>query len=109
MIAVAGVALVKELYVLDSVWPDYVLDTGYQLKSLSEVENFIKENHHLPSVPSAAQIRHSGIPVGKTEAALTQELEEQMLYIEQLSKKNQELSDRLDTLERVVENLKKEK
>lgn len=100
MLAVNGPVLGKEFYVsLD--WPDYVFDPEYKLPSLSEVEKFIKENHHLPDIPSANKIVETGVPLGRTEAAITKQMEEMMLYIEQLNHK-------IDSLESQVEDLKKQ-
>lgn len=36
--------------------PDYVFAKDYQLKSLQEVEDFIKINKQLPKIPSAQKI-----------------------------------------------------
>lgn len=102
MLVVNGPVLAKEIFVLDSAWADYVFDPGYKLPPLAEVENFTKENHHLPDIPSAKQMAKTGVPVGRTEAAITKQLEEAMLYITQLSHK-------IDTLEAKVEELKNKK
>lgn len=40
--------------------PDYVFGEDYNLKSLQEVENYIKENKHLPEIPSAQEIEKNG-------------------------------------------------
>jgi hypothetical protein len=87
MLVVNGAELAKEIFVLDSTWADYVFDPGYKLPPISEVENFTKENHHLPNIPSAKQMAKTGVPVGRTEEALTKQVEEEMLYIEQLNHK----------------------
>jgi hypothetical protein len=106
MLAVNGPALVKELFVDDSDWPDYVLDPGYQLTPLGEVENYMKTNHHLPDIEPASKIAKTGVPVGRTEAALTKQLEETMLYVIQLKKQNDELSEKFDKLESDFQELK---
>ena len=63
-------------------WSDFVFDKSYQLKDLSEVETFIKANHHLPDVPSEKQIIEQGYydqhEINKT---LLQKIEELTLYI----------------------------
>ncbi len=102
MLAVSGAAIAKEFYILDSSWADYVFEPGYQLKPLAEVENFTKENHHLPDIPSAKQMAKTGVPVGRTEEAITKQLEEEMLYIEQLNHK-------IESLEAEVQELKNQK
>lgn len=35
---------------------DYVFDPAYRLAPLSEVANYIRENHHLPGIPSGADV-----------------------------------------------------
>ncbi len=35
-------------------FPDYVFDPSYKLPTLEETEKYVKENHHLPEVPTAA-------------------------------------------------------
>ncbi len=102
MLVVNGPELAKEVFVLDSAWADYVFEPGYKLPSLAEVENFTKENHHLPDIPSAKQMAKTGVPVGRTEAAMTKQMEEMMLYIEQLNHK-------IDGLESEVQELKDQK
>ncbi len=107
-LVVNGPVLVKELFVLDSAWADYVFDPGYKLPPLAEVENYMKENRHLPDIPSAKQMAKTGVPVGRTEAAITKQLEETMLYVVQLSKQNGELSKQNDDLNQKFEKLEKE-
>lgn len=41
-------------------WPDFVFEKDYDLKSLSEVKAFIKENKHLPTMTPAAEIEEVG-------------------------------------------------
>ncbi len=98
MLVVDGPELAKEIFVLDSTWADYVFDPGYKLPPLGEVENFTKENHHLPDIPSAKQMAKTGVPVGRTEEALTKQVEEEMLYIEQLNNELKELKSEVQEL-----------
>jgi hypothetical protein len=102
LLVVKGSALFKEAFVNTNDWPDNVFFPEYKLPPLGEVENFFKENHHLPDIPSASKMAETGVPLGQTEAALTKQLEEAMLYITQLSHK-------IDTLETKVEDLEKQK
>jgi len=51
--AVDGKIISEEVTVkLSEQWPDFVFDPKYKLRSLSEVEQFIKTNNHLPQIPS---------------------------------------------------------
>ncbi len=38
---------------------DYVFDQGYNLRSLPEVEQYVKTNKHLPEVPSATEFKET--------------------------------------------------
>jgi hypothetical protein len=55
-------------------WPDYVFSKQYQLPSLTEVENYINQNSHLPGVPSAGEVEKKGIDVGSNQAAQLKKL-----------------------------------
>lgn len=49
-------------------WADYVFADDYQLKSLKEVEAFIKENKHLPGIESAQELVENGLDLGEMQA-----------------------------------------
>lgn len=70
-----------------SNWSDYVFANEYKLRSLDEVESFIKTNRHLPGVSSAEQMVKEGNDLGATDAKLLEKIEELTLYIIQLNKK----------------------
>ncbi len=64
-----------------SFWADYVFDENYKLRPLHEVEHFVKENKHLPNVPSAAEVLENGIDIATMNARLLEKVEELTLYI----------------------------
>jgi cytoskeletal protein CcmA (bactofilin family) len=72
-------------------WPDFVFENDYTLMNLQEVEQYIKENKHLPAVPSAAEVEENGINLGEMNAILIQKVEELTLYILDLQKQIDEL------------------
>ena len=83
-----------------SLWPDYVFEKDYKLQPLAELEKYIKENKHLPNVPSAKDIEKEGIDVAKMQAKQLEKIEELTLYliemkkeIDLLKKENQELKN----------------
>ncbi len=84
-LSVNGTARTKEV-IVETGWADYVFDKSYQLKSIDEMERFIKENKHLPNVPSATEIEKNGLKVGETNKAMMEKIEELALYIIQLKK-----------------------
>ncbi len=72
--------------VVESGWADYVFADNYKLKSLTEVEQFIKENKHLPNIPSAAEIEKNGLHLGDTQKKMMEKIEELTLYLIELKK-----------------------
>lgn len=97
-------------------WSDFVFESDYPLKSLSEVESFIKTHQHLPDIPSEEELIKSGLDLPTMDAKLLQKIEELTLYaIEQdkenktmqeenkeLKQKNKELEERLTRLEKLI-------
>ena len=81
-----GVLKAKEVLVSTAGWPDYVFDKDYKLLTLSEVEEYINENQHLPNVPSAVEVENNGIQLGEMNAILIRKVEELTLYILDLQK-----------------------
>lgn len=94
-LAVNGTIGAKEVNVEEfssTWWPDYVFDSGYNLISIIELEAFIKQNKHLPEIPSASEIAQTGVNLADMNARLLRKVEELSLYII-------DLNNRLDKLE----------
>ena len=83
--------------------PDYVFDEEYGLKSLAEVEAYIKANSHLPNIPSAKEVETNGQDVGAMQLKLLEKIEELTLYMIELKKENQAQKDRITALEKRLE------
>jgi hypothetical protein len=62
-------------------WSDFVFADDYKLRSLNEVEEFIKENKHLPEIPSTEDVHKEGLDLAQMDAKLLQKIEELMLYV----------------------------
>lgn len=58
-----------------SIRPDY------QLPTISELESFVRENKHLPEIPSAKEMTENGIGMGDFQMKLLQKIEELTLYL----------------------------
>lgn len=69
-----------------SSWSDYVFDSEYQLRTIEELETFIKTNKHLPNVPSAKEVATEGYSQHEMNKALLEKVEELSLYIIKLQK-----------------------
>ncbi|HLP05862.1 MAG TPA: hypothetical protein VK152_10575 [Paludibacter sp.] len=62
-------------------FPDYVFDPEYKLLPLNQVSNYVKENRHLPNIPSAAQVKENGVSLVEMQNKLLQKIEELTLYM----------------------------
>ena len=67
--------------------PDYVFAPDYDLIPLSEVAQYIKENRHLPEIPSAKDIEANGLHLAEMNMKLLKKIEELTLYMIELDKK----------------------
>ena len=110
-LAVAGkIAATGEVKVFvdgTTTFPDYVFDPSYKLPTLEETEKYVKENHHLPEVPSAAEIEKEGMSLNGMNVILLKKVEELTLHLiemkkgsEAIRKENEELKKRLEKLEK---------
>ncbi|WP_298731621.1 hypothetical protein [uncultured Chitinophaga sp.] len=88
-----------------SGWPDYVFQPGYELSTLSEVENYIKANRHLPDVPSAVEVEKEGLDVGQMNKKLLQKVEELTLYIIEQQKSILSLQQEMKVLKEEKKNI----
>lgn len=71
----------KKSIVTQVGWSDYVFSDDYHLRPLSEVARYIKENRHLPEIPSAKEVEEQGVDLGANQALLLKKIEELTLYI----------------------------
>ena len=96
-LAVGGKIIAEEVLVeLQTAWPDYVFNPDYKLLSISEVNSFIKENNHLPGVPSQTEILEEGIKLGEMNGILLKKIEELTLYIIQQEERIKKLEEQIN-------------
>lgn len=95
-LSVKGKIRAEEVKV-ETGWADFVFEEDYNLRTLEEVENFIKENKHLPEIPSAEEVAKNGVNVGQMESKLLQKIEELTLYIIEQNKRITELESGMHT------------
>ncbi len=102
-LAVDGRIICEEVKVeMSENWADFVFEDDYNLMPLQELDSYIKENKHLPEIPTTEEVEENGISVGEMNAKLLQKIEELTLYtIEQ-----QKEIDRLKNLENELNELK---
>ena len=89
---VYGRAKVMELEIKPTGnWADFVFEEGYRLRPLEEVAAYIDANHHLPEVPTTAEVREQGYLQTELNATLLQKVEELTLYMIELKADNEQL------------------
>ncbi|OHT47024.1 hypothetical protein [Flavobacterium tructae] len=71
---------------LDFPAPDYVFSNDYKLRSLEEVEDYVKKNNHLPEIPSAKEFEKNGVLLAEMNMALLKKVEELILYMIEMKK-----------------------
>jgi Phage T4 tail fibre len=86
------------VFTTGAAFPDYVFDPSYQLPSLEETEKYVKENRHLPEVPSAADIEKDGMSLNGMNTILLKKVEELTLYMIEMKKKTEELEREIKVL-----------
>ncbi len=99
-LAVNGTIHSKEVRVDLSGWPDYVFEPTYNLKPLSELEAYIKENKHLPEVPAASEVEKNGVHLGEMNKLLMRKVEELTLYLIEKDKQFIELKEEIKELKK---------
>src|SRR5690606_19073938 len=103
---VYGGILTEEVRViLQEEWADYVFEEDYNLPTLQELEVFVKENKHLPNVPSAKEVKESGIELGEMAKIQQEKIEELTLYIIEQDKINKKQQVEIDELKKIVNSL----
>lgn len=80
-LAVEGTIGARKVKVMQGSWADFVFDSSYTLPSLKQVQSYIKDNHHLPDMPSAEEVKERGLDVGEMNKKLLQKIEELTLYL----------------------------
>lgn len=82
-----GLLYAREVKVNLDNWSDYVFDEKYSLMPLSELQQFIQKNNHLPNVPSAKEMTDNGLNVAQSSIIFMEKIEELTLYVLQINEK----------------------
>jgi len=96
-LAVNGAIRAKRV-VVETPWSDFVFETNYKLAPLKEVEQYIKQNGHLPEMPSAKEVETNGGDLGSLVKLQMQKIEELTLYAIEQNKKIEELSAQIKSM-----------
>lgn len=105
-LSVNGTIGTKEVVVTNTGWADYVFKPDYQPMPLNELSSYIQEHHHLPGIPSEAEVQEKGVGLGDLQVKLLAKIEELTLHMIQteaktkrLEEDNRELQERLLRIE----------
>lgn len=99
---VDGKAAFEEVRVqLSQNWGDYVFSPSYELRSLSDLKNYIETNGHLPNLPSAEELG-DGLEVSDIVHRQMVTIEELTLYTLQQQKEINELKEQVRQMMEVL-------
>ena len=111
-----GTVKAEKIIADPDAWPDYVFEADYDLKSLEEVEAYIKTNGHLPNIAPADTFLTNGVSLGEMNVKLLEKIEELTLYtieqekqikdqVEKEKQQNQQLKRQSDLIEELLQRV----
>ena len=104
-LSVDGKVIAEELRIQNSFeWPDYVFEDDYDLMSLEEVEQAIKNNGHLPNIPSAEVVESEGIAVSEMQVKMMEKIEELTLHMIAMNKEIEKLKNENEALKSQIKS-----
>jgi len=106
-LTVAGNIHSREVKVSVDAGADFVFQNNYNLPSLHAVDNYIKENKHLPEIASADEMKKHGINLSEMNIKLLQKVEELTLYTIEQQKNTEKLTEIIEVLSRRLEALER--
>lgn len=83
-------------------WADYVFKPDYELPALSDVKSYIDQNHHLPEIPSEAEVAKNGLNLGEMNKLLMKKVEELTLYLIEKDEKDITQNEKIITEGQIV-------
>ena len=89
-----GFVFCRELQVQVGAFPDYVFSKDYNLMPLSQVEQYIKDNKHLPGFEKGESYEANGIKTSEMFVKQQEKIEELMLYVIELKKEVEALKNK---------------
>jgi hypothetical protein len=95
-LSVNGNIKCKQVEVSLTGWSDFVFEDNYKLMPLSDLDQYIKDQNHLPGVPSTTEVMSTGSNLGEMDAILLQKIEELTLYVIELKKENEALKQAIE-------------
>ncbi|WP_152541898.1 hypothetical protein [Saccharicrinis fermentans] len=100
---VAGTIRAEEILVeANGQTADFVFSDSYQLRNLSEVENYILIHKHLPDIPSATEMEEQGVNLAEMNKLLLQKVEELTLHLIEKDKELQNVKEDLQKIKQII-------
>ena len=111
LLLVKKVVVAEDLAIAqDALWttiPDYVFEDDYELTPLSEIETYVKKNHHLPGIVSQTEVKEQGLyEVNDMVLGQLKNLEELALHTIAVEKKLIKQETYINELVNQITNLK---
>ena len=83
---VNGTMMCRGYYTDTGSWSDYVFAKDYKLPTLTEVEQHIAANGHLPGIPSEKEVLSKGFNLAEMDSKLLAQIEQLTLHMIALNK-----------------------
>ena len=83
---VSGAISAKEIIVTPDGWADDVFNSGYEMRSIDELDRFVHSNAHLPGIPSEEVVLSEGLGVANFSKNILRNVEELTLRVIEQSK-----------------------
>jgi hypothetical protein len=93
--------------VVNTTGADFVFDSAYHLRALPEVDTYIAQNHHLPDIQPAEEMKKEGLDIGDNQTRLLQKVEELTLYLIKQDKQLQQQAQLLQVQQEKINHLEK--
>ncbi len=107
-LTVAGKISAQDITIkADAGGADFVFEKDYALPPLDHVEQFVKDNKHLPDIPSAQEMQENGVHISEMQTRLLQKIEEITLYMIEMKKENMNMKNEISTLKSRINELEK--
>ncbi len=97
-LTVQGAIYTNKVNIDTQTWCDYVFEKDYNLMSLSDVDQYLKTEKHLPGIPSAKEVEANGIDVGEMQKMQMEKIENLYLYNIELKKENEILRKEIELI-----------
>ncbi len=89
-----------------SNWADFVFNKDYELPTLKEVEQHIKDKGHLKDIPNTEEIKKDGFYLAEMNVKLLQKIEELTLYTIEQEKEIETSKEQLQNQKGINKSLK---